>query len=147
MKGFKIGTPLPAPSGGYGHAGDDLCINFAGNTASFLYLANSATSPANNKKFWDSASGTYYPATGIILGTPEFMSPEQLRGKPLDPREIVLKVGEVMNATATPRTSPPVRRSSTEPPRRRYFSRKLAASSCATLGTTSRRARRSAGMR
>jgi Fe-S oxidoreductase/nitrate reductase gamma subunit len=34
--------------------------------------------------------------------------PAHATGKPLDPREIVLKVGEVMNATAEPRTTPPI---------------------------------------
>ena len=35
-------------------------------------------------------------ATGIILGTPEFMSPEQLRGKPLDPRTDIYSLALMM---------------------------------------------------
>jgi serine/threonine protein kinase len=35
-------------------------------------------------------------ATGIILGTPEFMSPEQLRGKPLDPRTDIYSLSLMM---------------------------------------------------
>ncbi|PYP16784.1 MAG: hypothetical protein DMD52_06775 [Gemmatimonadetes bacterium] len=34
-------------------------------------------------------------ATGIILGTPEFMSPEQIRGRPLDARSDIYAVGIV----------------------------------------------------
>src|SRR5207237_7386125 len=34
-------------------------------------------------------------ATGIILGTPEFMSPEQIRGKPLDGRADSHALGNV----------------------------------------------------
>jgi Fe-S oxidoreductase/nitrate reductase gamma subunit len=43
-----------------------------------------------------------------ICGRCTSVCPAQNTGKPLDPREIVLKVGEVMAATAEPQVSPPV---------------------------------------
>ncbi|MEI8336668.1 MAG: (Fe-S)-binding protein [Actinomycetes bacterium] len=43
-----------------------------------------------------------------VCGRCTSVCPAHATGKPLDPREIVLKVGEVMNATASPQTTPPV---------------------------------------
>ena len=43
-----------------------------------------------------------------ICGRCTSVCPAHATGKPLDPREIVLKVGEVMAATGTPAVSPPV---------------------------------------
>jgi Fe-S oxidoreductase/nitrate reductase gamma subunit len=43
-----------------------------------------------------------------ICGRCTSVCPAQNTGKPLDPREIVLKVGEVMAATSDPQVSPPV---------------------------------------
>jgi len=43
-----------------------------------------------------------------ICGRCTTVCPAHATGKPLDPREIVLKVGEVMTATGTPAVSPPV---------------------------------------
>ena len=42
-------------------------------------------------------------ATGIIMGTPEFMSPEQLRGKPLDSRTDIYSFALVIYETLTGR--------------------------------------------
>ena len=43
-----------------------------------------------------------------VCGRCTSVCPAHATGKPLDPREIVLKVGEVMAATGTPPVSPPV---------------------------------------
>ncbi len=43
-----------------------------------------------------------------VCGRCTSVCPAHATGKPLDPREIVLKVGEVMAATGDPRVSPPV---------------------------------------
>jgi Fe-S oxidoreductase/nitrate reductase gamma subunit len=43
-----------------------------------------------------------------ICGRCTSVCPAHATGKPLDPREIVLKVGEVMDATGDPQVSPPV---------------------------------------
>ena len=43
-----------------------------------------------------------------VCGRCTSVCPAHATGKPLDPREIVLKVGEVMTATGSPQVSPPV---------------------------------------
>ena len=43
-----------------------------------------------------------------VCGRCTSVCPAHATGKPLDPREIVLKVGEVMAATGSPPVSPPV---------------------------------------
>ncbi len=49
--------------------------------------------------------------TGILAGTPQYMSPEQTRGEPIDPRSDLFSLGSVMYAMCTGR--PPFRAETT----------------------------------
>jgi serine/threonine-protein kinase len=47
-------------------------------------------------KLWDAHAGTPLTASGLIVGTPTYMSPEQALGEPLDPRSDIYAIGVIL---------------------------------------------------
>ena len=47
-------------------------------------------------KLWEGEAGTALTASGQIIGTPQYMSPEQAKGEPLDPRSDIYAIGVVL---------------------------------------------------
>jgi serine/threonine protein kinase len=47
-------------------------------------------------KLWEGDAGAALTAFGQVIGTPEYMSPEQAQGEPLDPRSDIYAIGVVL---------------------------------------------------
>ncbi len=67
----------------------------------YLYRSNRRTSAANGFWFSRAVDDASLTRTGVLAGTPQYMSPEQARAEIVDQRSDLFSLGSVMYAMCT----------------------------------------------